>query len=240
VSLQYRADLALTCFVAALLGATEAGPGSARSPLIPTNDTQLLLLLRVMTPVMKAYTAKHAIHGIQECMESLGGVGYMENVENPEMNVARIFRDANVLAIWEGTTDVLASDTVKVVTGREGAKVLSALDAWVSATLARGSGFAGEKAAIRQAWTAARVIPADKEEALSEGRAILHAFGDIVCATLLVADAERDGDNVAAEVATRFIAKAFGVKPVAAKWTDRTKMDMAIAFAREAGQHAKL
>lgn len=94
VVLQYRADLMLTAFMAALLGASDTASKSF-SPLVPDDHHAVLLLLRILTPVAKAYTAKHAIYGVQECMESLGGVGYMENVESPEMNLARIFRDAN-------------------------------------------------------------------------------------------------------------------------------------------------
>ena len=56
------------------------------------------LLLRVLTPVMKALTAKAAIAGLAECMESMGGPGYLEN-EDMTFSIARLFRDANVLSI---------------------------------------------------------------------------------------------------------------------------------------------
>ena len=241
VTLTYHADLALTCFVAALLGASDAGPEARHSPILPTDPKDVQLLLRILTPVCKAYTAKHAIYGVQECMESLGGVGYMENVESPEMNIARIFRDTNVLAIWEGTTDVLASDTVKVITGREGASVLAALDKWLSSTLAAKSGFDEEKRAIRNAWNSLRAtFPADKEEALAEGRRVFTAVADIVCATLLIVNAERDYDDVATEVATRFAVRTFGITPsVRHNWHNVTKMDQKIAFAGSV-QPAKL
>jgi hypothetical protein len=49
-------------------------------------------------------------------MESLGGVGYLLNEESQHINVARLFRrDACVGAIWEGTTDVLAGDSVRAL-----------------------------------------------------------------------------------------------------------------------------
>ena len=35
--------------------------------------------LRLLTPVAKGVAAKKAIAGLAECMESLGGVGYLEN-----------------------------------------------------------------------------------------------------------------------------------------------------------------
>lgn len=237
VTLQYRADLLFTGLVAALLGASDSASQSY-SPLVPDDHHQSLLLLRILTPVVKAYTAKHAIAGVQECMESLGGVGYMENVESPEMNLARIFRDTNVLAIWEGTTDVLSTDTVKVLHhGRDGHKVLAALDSWFEHALPAGSRLHGdEKAAVHAGWKALRAdIPKDKEHALSEGREILRRIGDLVCAALLVVDAERDGDEVAAACATRFAhtrlaAYVPATSAAGNNWHAVTKEDMKIAF----------
>lgn len=81
-----------------------------QSPL-STSKTALLIrfhsnLLRLLTPAVKGITAKKAIAGLAECMESLGGVGYLEN-EDMQFNIARLYRDANVLSIWEGTTDMM-------------------------------------------------------------------------------------------------------------------------------------
>ncbi|MCJ1245497.1 hypothetical protein MMC30_002701 [Trapelia coarctata] len=67
------------------------------------------VLLRVLTPVVKELTAKAAIAGLSECMEALGGVGYLEN-EGVELNVARLLRDACVLSIWEGGAEVEGGD----------------------------------------------------------------------------------------------------------------------------------
>jgi hypothetical protein len=190
---------------------------------------------------MKAYTAKNAIYGVQECMESLGGVGYMENVENPEMNIARIFRDTNVLSIWEGTTDVLASDTVKVITGRDGSSVLDALNNWITFALSK-PGFDIEKDAIKLHWLQlGNNISDDKEEALADGRATLRSIAETICATLLVADAERDHDVLAIEVAKRFVAKVFRTTASTTHdWHNVTKMDQMIAFAGNPGNTAKL
>lgn len=61
-----------------------------------------------MTPVLKLFTAKEAVALISEGVESFGGVGYMENSRIPV-----ILRDAQVLPIWEGTTNILSLDFVK-------------------------------------------------------------------------------------------------------------------------------
>lgn len=242
VSLQYRADLLLTMLVAALLGAADTGaPGVP--PLVPSDPGDTAALLRLITPVTKAYTAKHSIRSMQECMEALGGVGYMDNVENPEMNLARLFRDANVLAIWEGTTDVLSTDTVKVLKGRTGVEVTRAFDAWVSSVLGlqahgkKEAPFIELKRAVGRA-TAALVsdVGESVDELLSRGREVVWRIGDIVCATLLIADAERDGDALAAEYARRFVIKSetfTNPKQEKQRWEEVTRWDRRIAFGDE-------
>ena len=89
-----------TFYTAYLLGVYETPDSLANdhaysSKLLPRPFENLRLLLRLLTPVLKARTAKSSIHGLQECMESLGGIGYLENEETQEVNIARLFRDAN-------------------------------------------------------------------------------------------------------------------------------------------------
>ena len=122
---KYAAFMHLTFFTVLLLGIAENESSSSSTPpsnvssLMSTPIQQLLpepisapLLLRLLTPVIKGLTAKASIAGLNECMESLGGVGYLEN-EDVELNIARLFRDACVLSIWEGTTDVMATDVLR-------------------------------------------------------------------------------------------------------------------------------
>lgn len=69
-----------------------------------------LQLLRLLTPVTKLYTAKQAIAVASEALESFGGAGYIEDTGLP-----RLLRDAQVLSIWEGTTNVLSLDALRAV-----------------------------------------------------------------------------------------------------------------------------
>lgn len=64
-------------------------------------------LLRIVTPIAKLLTAKQAVAVVSECIEAFGGAGYVEDTGLPAL-----LRDAQVLPIWEGTTNVLALDTV--------------------------------------------------------------------------------------------------------------------------------
>lgn len=247
VSVMLRADTLLAHFVAALNGASEH-PGSPSAPIVPNDPEAVGHLMRLVTPIAKAYTAKHAIWGVQECMESLGGVGYMENVENQDINLARLFRDVNVLAIWEGTTDVLSTDTVKVLYGKKGKSVIETLSSWIEHALKLGSKDVGvdeEKKAIRNACVRVRdyVTTAGKDEALARGRHITWQLGDILSATLLIADAERDGDAVAKEIARRFVAKhhIFDVsRKLVGDWHEETRWDKKIVFAGDENPALKI
>jgi len=62
-------------------------------------------LLRLLTPVVKATTGKQAAAGVSEIVEAFGGAGYVEDTGIPVL-----LRDAQVLPIWEGTTNVLSLD----------------------------------------------------------------------------------------------------------------------------------
>ncbi|MCC6552225.1 MAG: acyl-CoA dehydrogenase family protein [Polyangiaceae bacterium] len=90
----------LTFHVIALLGRDEGRELSEREAL----------LLRLLTPIMKLTTAKQAVAVTSEAIECFGGAGYMEDT-----GLGRVLRDAQVLPIWEGTTNVLALDALRAV-----------------------------------------------------------------------------------------------------------------------------
>lgn len=90
----------LTFYVAELLGKSEQ----------PDADEATCNLLRLLTPIAKLTTAKSAVAGVSEAIECFGGAGYVEDSGLPTL-----LRDAQVLPIWEGTTNVLALDVLKVL-----------------------------------------------------------------------------------------------------------------------------
>ena len=63
------------------------------------------MLLRLLTPVLKLFTAKECLAVISEGIECFGAMGYMEDSQIP-----KIYRDAQVSPIWEGTTNTLSLD----------------------------------------------------------------------------------------------------------------------------------
>ncbi|HEX6642066.1 MAG TPA: acyl-CoA dehydrogenase family protein, partial [Thermoanaerobaculia bacterium] len=73
-------------------------------------DTDAARLLRILTPIAKAVTGKLAVPCVSEAMELIGGNGYIEENVMP-----RLLRDAQVLPIWEGTTNILMLDALRVM-----------------------------------------------------------------------------------------------------------------------------
>lgn len=67
-------------------------------------------LLRMLTPMIKLGTARDAISVLSEVLECFGGAGYVEDTGLPQL-----LRDAQVLSIWEGTTNVLALDLLRAI-----------------------------------------------------------------------------------------------------------------------------
>ena len=103
--------LHLTFRLAELLGRDESGE---------MRDDERLLL-RALTPLAKLTTARQAVAVASEVVEAFGGAGYIENTGIP-----MLLRDSQVLSIWEGTTNVLALDLLRVLAGCGGPRPLLA------------------------------------------------------------------------------------------------------------------
>jgi hypothetical protein len=96
--------------VAALLGGMEAGEASPEERA----------LLRVLTPLAKLTTGRQAVAVASEAIECAGGAGYVEDTGLP-----RLLRDAQVLPIWEGTTNVLSLDVLRALATGGGGDALA-------------------------------------------------------------------------------------------------------------------
>lgn len=95
-----EAMLHLALEVVATLGRLERG--AAR----PHDEA----LLRLLTPIAKLTTGKACVAVVSEALECFGGAGYVEDTGLPTL-----LRDAQVLPIWEGTTNVLSLDTLRAM-----------------------------------------------------------------------------------------------------------------------------
>ena len=86
--------------VVELLGRIEAGEASTAERLVS----------RLLTPIGKLTTAKQGVTVASEALESFGGAGYVNDTGLP-----KLLADAQVLPIWEGTTNVLSLDTLRAL-----------------------------------------------------------------------------------------------------------------------------
>src|SRR5215831_10145993 len=108
---EYQAAFLLTFRLLQLLGKLEAQEAT---------DWERRLV-RTLQPVTKLLTGKQAVAHASEVLESFGGAGYVEDTGLPV-----VLRDAQVLPIWEGTTNVLSLDVLRAIGKGEALQALIA------------------------------------------------------------------------------------------------------------------
>ncbi|KAI7365060.1 hypothetical protein KC354_g5174 [Hortaea werneckii] len=202
-SLQYAAHMQFGFFTVLLLGIVEeprsfqdSTKGVSASTRLVSSMTQAQALLRLLTPIAKCKCSRAAASGLQECMESLGGVGFLEDEQ--EFNVARLWRDNFANVIWEGTTEVMAADIVRVLKGRDGEKTQSAFFTWIAEKLDvcrdtpnKSEGLDGivnainaQKTELQEKW-----LCLSAEELRYHGRQLMEALFRVVAGVLLLDNA---------------------------------------------------
>jgi putative acyl-CoA dehydrogenase len=82
----------------------------ARSYDLAASDPQEAMRARLLTPAVKYWVCKTAPSLTYEAMECLGGNGYVEDSLLP-----RLYREAPVNAIWEGSGNVMCNDVLRAV-----------------------------------------------------------------------------------------------------------------------------
>jgi alkylation response protein AidB-like acyl-CoA dehydrogenase len=147
---EYEGAFHLTFRAVELLGREEAG--------VATEEDARLQ--RLLTPLAKLTTGKQAVAVASEALEAFGGAGYVEDTGLP-----RLLRDAQVLPIWEGTTNVLALDVLRAL-GRGGS--IEPIEREVGARVAGcdASCAAAGEAAIRAVAHARAWLEAAREEGM--------------------------------------------------------------------------
>lgn len=105
LEITYQSNTLLALFLTKLLGKEDCKKSTSQ-------DRELL---RILTPIAKLYTAKGAIQSTSEEIEMFGGLGYLEDT-----NIPVLHRDAQVLSIWEGTTNVLSLDMLRSIEKENG------------------------------------------------------------------------------------------------------------------------
>jgi acyl-CoA dehydrogenase len=199
LAVEAEAALALTMRAMELQGRIEhglAGEAEQRS-------------LRALVPTVKLLTGKDAVAHASEVLEAFGGAGYIEDTGIP-----RLLRDAQVLPIWEGTTNVLSLDLLRAELKDEAVTALIEEVAERAASLRTAA--PGLGGAVDLVGRSAEALAKDvRGWELSDGEALqahMRGFalrlGRTCAASLLAAHAAhrlaRHGDDRAAIVAGRY------------------------------------
>jgi len=179
---EYAAAFCLAFRSAWLLGTLEHGTAEAEPRDLDER------LSRSLIPIAKLVTGKQAVAVTSEALEACGGAGYVEDTGLP-----RILADAQVLPIWEGTTNVLSLDTLRAL-GKGGA--FEALEAELERSVAGatdpglGRPSEGARAGLRHAIAWAREAMPHPERLEAGARRFAMTLGKSLELALLVGHAQ--------------------------------------------------
>ncbi|MDC0677927.1 MULTISPECIES: acyl-CoA dehydrogenase family protein [Sorangium] len=164
-------------------------------------------LLRLIIPLAKLTTAKQAVSVLSEVLEAFGGAGYVEDTGLP-----RLLRDAQVLTIWEGTTNVLALDALRVILKDGSLDILAAevarlLTGVVEPKLAEAETSASRAVSHARAWIK-EMASADRPGLEAGARRVAITLGRALQLALLVRHAawaiDRERSRTALAAAVQF------------------------------------
>jgi putative acyl-CoA dehydrogenase len=173
--------------------------GDSSRPGSPAGDEQAQSFKRISNAVLKYWTTKRAPSHAVECLECLGGNGFVE-----ESGMPRLFRESPLNSIWEGSGNVQCLDVLRAMV-----KSPDSLEAYF-AEVAEGESeprVAAEAKALRAELT-------DMHEVEARARRIVERMALLLQGSLLV----RFGDEAIADAfcASRLggdWGRAFGTLP---------------------------
>jgi putative acyl-CoA dehydrogenase len=150
-------------------------------------DAQEAAYARLLTPATKYWICKTAPAFIYEAMECLGGNGYVE-----ESMLPRLYREAPVNAIWEGSGNVMCLDVLRALKGEAEAAVVSDLRREIGVSLPRAADsdeasarqFVGKLALMASAQTLKASAPEVVGDAFIRTR-LMHSHGALYGAATL-------------------------------------------------------
>jgi len=166
------ADLALESEAATTLAMRLAAAADGAA----SGDAAEAALLRLMLPAAKHWICKRAPAVIAEALECLGGNGYVEESVMP-----RMYRDAPLNSIWEGSGNVTALDLLRAL-----ARTPAGIEA-LRAELDRVAGADPRlDAATRRLWGTLTEISADPVTGAYRARALAGLLTLVTQAALLI------------------------------------------------------
>jgi alkylation response protein AidB-like acyl-CoA dehydrogenase len=170
--------------------------------------------LRLLTSLTKLSTGREAVAVMSEVIESFGGAGYVEDTGLP-----LLLRDAQVLPIWEGTTNVLSLDLLRALGATDGPGPLLSLTARCRAAcrdprLVEAAALAEVSVKRAAEWYRQRVAEEDRIRLQAGARRLALTLGQATGLALLAEHAQwaldQEQDARPAEAAARLTAHGTG------------------------------
>jgi putative acyl-CoA dehydrogenase len=145
----------------------------ARAFDLAASDPREAVRARLLTPAVKYWICKSAPGFIYEAMECLGGNGYVE-----ESVLPRLYREAPVNAIWEGSGNVMCLDVLRAASheGEAGRALIAELAAETTE-------LPGARAAADAVATALSASDAEAHARAAVGRLAVLAAAAALCDT---------------------------------------------------------
>lgn len=179
-------------------------------------------LLRLYTPLAKLYTGKKVVAVTSEIIEGFGGAGYVEDTGLPQL-----LRNAQVLPIWEGTTNVLALDALRAL------RKDCPLEVWVEEQKKRIQEIVDPAASnhlklhLEMILKAAAQLGSSEEEMAAHAREFAFAITELTITVLLTVKAQKNLSPYTQTAAAHWRRKLRGieVRP-AGQW----EMDRSLLF----------
>ena len=155
-----------------------------------------------MTGVQTCALPIFAVKLCSEALECFGGAGYIEDTGLPQL-----LRDAQVYAIWEGTTNVLSLDSLRALAGDTFTALRAAINEWSAGSNA------AAVSSIQEALDAAAAYldsyGANRESLEAGARGLAFTLARCASAALLIRQAHwsnlHGGDPYPAAALQRFV-----------------------------------
>ncbi len=130
----------------------------------------------------------------------------MDEPDEPESNISRLYRDTAANMTWEGTTNVLSSEVVRHMLNGSNLDIFSS---WFEQKVLDRISDGGLQSGLKASWSVLKQRLLDGKDdlssALADGRQIMFSLAWVVSGALLAHDAQRDSNAAAMEVACRWV-----------------------------------
>lgn len=160
-------------------------------------------LLRIITPMAKWWSAEQSVYGVRECMELMGGNGYIEDFVMP-----KLLRDVNVLPIWEGSGNIIVLDMLRAAQKTEGLSIVFAMIEEAADQSQKYSGLIIDKLSeVKSIW---KSIPKmdDRDEVEATAKPMFEQMITLLQMALLIREKDT-ADSPRFDIALRYFTEQF-------------------------------